>query len=292
MVVQTSEQLNHDRINLARLVRSLQATVSKGEWDTNSEKPGGIGWIKIQGLAQNLKYAHKLLSNVEQHHDLTHASTSWSLQDTKNILDNLDLRISELSKRLKPISVRPQPILPTLPTPIFPLSTEEVRPASPHAQQSPETLAAPLSAQDLLLSPSDSAVISPLEPKSASTLLPVETVLPSKSKASASTSLLKAQPAFMQNSASLHEELSEQLAQMATQLKRNTMHFAASLEKDKDVVLDAQGKLDKNFDVMTKERVRLRDHSSKSWGTTWITLLSVIVALVGFILTFFVIRIT
>ena len=86
--------------------------------------------------------------------------------------------------------------------------------------------------------------------------------------------------------------MSEQLANMAAQLKRNAMHFAGALEKDKAVVTEAQEKMERNFDVMTKERVRLRDHRSKSWGTTWLVVLSLVVALVGFILTFFVIRIT
>jgi low affinity Fe/Cu permease len=86
--------------------------------------------------------------------------------------------------------------------------------------------------------------------------------------------------------------MSEQLANMAAQLKRNAMYFAGALEKDKAVVTGAQEKVERNFDMMTKERVRLRDHRSKSWGTTWLVVLTLAVALVGFIMTFFVIRIT
>ena len=96
----------------------------------------------------------------------------------------------------------------------------------------------------------------------------------------------------MQNSAALQEELSAQLAQMATQLKKNAIHFAGALDKDKAVVLEAQEKLERNHDVMSKERVRLRDHHSKSWSTTWITLLSLIVVAIGFFMTFLVIRVT
>lgn len=103
---------------------------------------------------------------------------------------------------------------------------------------------------------------------------------------------VKGTPAFYQNSSAIHDELSEQLAQMATQLKRNAIHFAGSLEKDKAVVLETQEKLERNFDVLSNERVRLRDHRTKSWGTTWITVLSIVVAMIGFILTFFVIRFT
>ena len=86
--------------------------------------------------------------------------------------------------------------------------------------------------------------------------------------------------------------MAEQLAKMATQLKRNAIHFAGSLEKDKAVVQDAQEKMERNYDGMTKERVRLRDHRSKSWGTTGIVILSLIVAVIDYFMTFFVIRMT
>lgn len=79
---------------------------------------------------------------------------------------------------------------------------------------------------------------------------------------------------------------------MATQLRRNAQHFASSLEADKAVVQAAQEKIERNHDVMQTERVRLRDHRAKSWGTTWITILSMVVVVIGFLLSFFVIRLT
>lgn len=86
--------------------------------------------------------------------------------------------------------------------------------------------------------------------------------------------------------------MSNQLAAMATQLKRNALHLAEKLETDKGVVEGAKAKIEQNYDVMTKERVRLRDHRSKSWGTTWLVMLSMVVAVVGFLLAFCVIRLT
>ena len=154
-----------------------------------------------------------------------------------------------------------------------------------------------ISPEDLLLSPSDAT---PLSLEDDSLLSPLPSSLPS-SRPSVSTissgttnagSTTTTAPAFLQNSSALQEELSAQLAQMATQLKNNTIHFASSLDKDKSILGEAQEKLERNLDVMTKERTRLRDHHSKSWGTTWITLLSIVVAIIGFILTFFVIRFT
>ncbi|KII92205.1 hypothetical protein PLICRDRAFT_464542 [Plicaturopsis crispa FD-325 SS-3] len=71
--------------------------------------------------------------------------------------------------------------------------------------------------------------------------------------------------------------MSEQLAQMATQLKRNAMHFSESLARDQAVVDEAQEKLEGNYDVMKKERVRLRDHRGKSGSTTCLVLMSMLV---------------
>ena len=94
------------------------------------------------------------------------------------------------------------------------------------------------------------------------------------------------------STAAVHEELSAQLAQMATQLKRNAVHFSDSLAKDQAVVEEAGLKLESNFDSLHKERTRLRDHSGKSRGTTWLTVFSIIVVFISFIVMFFIIRFT
>ncbi len=77
---------------------------------------------------------------------------------------------------------------------------------------------------------------------------------------------------------------------MAKQLKRNAVHFSNSLEKDKAVVEDAQAKLEVNHDVMQKERLRLRDHSGKSRGTTCMVLGIILLVLVVFMLMVSLIR--
>lgn len=79
---------------------------------------------------------------------------------------------------------------------------------------------------------------------------------------------------------------------MATQLKRNAIHFSETLAKDQSVVEETQEKLQGNYDVMKKERTRLRDHSGKSGSTTCITMLVLLVVSVLFALMFFVIRLT
>jgi len=79
---------------------------------------------------------------------------------------------------------------------------------------------------------------------------------------------------------------------MAQQLKLNALHFADSLAKDQGVVDDAKEKIEENFEVMKKERIRLRDHRGKSAGTTCIVMLIVIVVMAAFFLVYFVIRLT
>ena len=132
---------------------------------------------------------------------------------------------------------------------------------------------------------------------------PLEPTLPSPKELPITDDLLAAPPEKLPPSpstsrrvplstAAVHEELSAQLAQMATQLKRNAIHFSDTLAKDQAVVEETQLKMEANYDSMHRERTRLRDHSGKSRGTTWLTLFSVIAVFVSFFLMFFVIRLT
>lgn len=169
-----------------------------------------------------------------------------------------------MAQRLAPLVLRPVPILPTIPPPPPPVDVSvsasdsqaetESAPSDPASTLLPAEESSAIAAHELLLTPSDSRAFS------RGPINPTETLLPPSLPAAAEKSTSQATPAFMQNSAALQEELSAQLAQMATQLKRNAIHFAGALEKDKSVVLETQEKLERNHDVMSKERVRLRDH--------------------------------
>jgi len=79
---------------------------------------------------------------------------------------------------------------------------------------------------------------------------------------------------------------------MAAQLKRNATHFSESLAGDQAVMVDAQTKIEGNFDVMKAQRVRLRDHRGKSGSTTCLVLMSLLIVAISFVLMFFVIRLT
>jgi hypothetical protein len=98
--------------------------------------------------------------------------------------------------------------------------------------------------------------------------------------------------ALLQNSTAAQEELSVQLAQMAGQLRRNAERFSKALAVDQAVLHDAEEKMGTNYEVMKRERVRLRDHRGKSIGTTCLTITSVLVVTVAFVVMLFVLRFT
>jgi SNARE protein 1 len=59
---------------------------------------------------------------------------------------------------------------------------------------------------------------------------------------------------------------------MAAQLKHNALYLSDSLAKDQTVVAEAEQKLEGNYTVMERERIKLRDHTGKSRGTTCLVL--------------------
>ncbi len=99
-------------------------------------------------------------------------------------------------------------------------------------------------------------------------------------------------PALLQYSTALQEELAMQLVQMAGQLRRNAEHFSGALAADHGVLRVAEEKVGANLDVMKRERVRLRDHRDKALGTTCLTISSVVVVAIAFLVMFFVIQFT
>ncbi|SJL11992.1 uncharacterized protein ARMOST_15407 [Armillaria ostoyae] len=131
----------------------------------------------------------------------------------------------------------------------------------------------------------DSLLLSPSDPPST-TISPLPTFLPASAMSMATgTSVL-------QNTNALHNELSEQLAQMATQLQRNALHLSDSLSADKFIVEEAQQKIESNFNFMRKERVNLRDFRGKSGSTTCLVVMSIIVVTVLFIFMVMLIHLT
>jgi SNARE protein 1 len=133
----------------------------------------------------------------------------------------------------------------------------------------------------------------PREPSLDAGAVPTSS-LPPKIQPSPLASTTDAAPsqALLQHSTAVQEELSAQLAQMAGQLRRNAEHFSKALAVDQAVLRDAEEKVGTNYDVMKRERVRLRDHRGKSIGTTCLTITSILVVTVAFVVMLFILRFT
>lgn len=177
-----------------------------------------------------------------------------------------------------------------------PSTVQRLAPPSEVTSGPIEEVEPPAADVDLLLgSAEDESSRPPLEPApdadaSASSIhLPPR--IPAPPLASSAADATPAQ-GFLQHSTALQEELSAQLAQMAGQLRRNAEHFSTALAADQAVLRNTEEKIGANYDVMKRERVRLRDHRGRSLGTTCLTLASVLVVAVAFLVMFFILRFT
>jgi len=291
------DEPHHDEINLIRLLRRLEKSVSTQEEWQPSSRPQPEIWLKTQSALQKLKFARKLVKNVE--FDNMDQSPKWILQlnDTKIRLDRIEAFLKDCEKQSKPEVVKSIPILPTLPIPELPpestpLAYSEIDKNLESQSQTMVKRSPRISTTGLFISPPNPSEFSPTLITSA-----IPSLLPVNASDTASTSAYarSAAPVARKlvgvgNSIAVQEELSSQLELMAAQLKRNALHFSTSLANDQAVVEDAQLKLEGNYDVMMKERVRLRDHRGKSGSTTCMVLAIVALVLVLFILMISIIR--
>ncbi|KAI9444086.1 hypothetical protein H4582DRAFT_1057837 [Lactarius indigo] len=284
-----NEQVIHDRVNLVRLVRRLDKSVNESDWGTGR---GWAQWLKSERVLQQLKHARKLLGNVELDNQIQpSAKLGKRLAEIRGLLDRLDAAMLSVNERVAPEPPRLEPFLPTVPRP-SPSVTR--KPDLPTVQR----LAPPSHVTSSLLTTEDAE---------ASTAVDVDLLLGSADESGAflppnrtpSTIGVRntggdaaSSAALLQNSTALQEELAAQLAQMAGQLRRNAEHFSGALAADQGVLRIAEEKVGANLDVMKRERGRLRDHRGKALGTTCLTISSVLVVAIAFLVMFFVIRFT
>lgn len=274
------ERIVHDRINLYRLVRRLEQSVAEEGWSNPSDLadsepfPHAI-WIRSQGTLGKIRHAKSLLKNAE----LESQIREWDLDyhDVAIRLSKLEVVVSEVNKKCASTPRRPPPMLPLMPQPVD--KPENVTSGSPPPYQEDRELNEVFA---------DSGLQDPTPQSPENPTIPDDLLTAPSEKFPASTS----NPRLPLSTAAVHEELSAQLAQMATQLKRNAVHFSDTLARDQAVVEETKLKMESNFDGLQKERTRLRDYSGKSSGTTWLTVFSVVVVIVSFFVMFFIIRLT
>ncbi|KAJ7067854.1 hypothetical protein C8F01DRAFT_1364295 [Mycena amicta] len=262
--------MSHDEINLKRLVRRLEKSAVASEWPIAGDET----YIKVQGALQKVKYARKLLANVELEDLEPSPKTALRYDEFKTILDRVDSFLKELEKKTTPKPTRPAPILPTLPLP----------PAAPEPPQPQPQRAEPPDSADNLLFDSSSPTSPPVHSSSRSLLLGSE-------KPTKSTMTTGAQPIpTLQHSTLRQREMADQMAIMAEQLKRNSVYFSELLDKDKRVIEETENKLEGNYGYMQKTRLRTRDLRGKTGGTTCLVLLIIVFVTVLFMFMVSLIR--
>ncbi|KAF9650568.1 hypothetical protein BDM02DRAFT_3092878 [Thelephora ganbajun] len=276
------EQVVHDRINLYRLLRRLEKSVAEEGWHNpgdlkDSEPFPHAVWIRTQGTLGKIKHARSLLKNVELESQIRERDFDYN--DVRNRLSTLENVVSEVNKKWTPTPRRPPPILPLMPQLVDEPENVTPEPPPPPYEEG----------QKLNNKFEDSIPPELTLPSSEESPITDDLLTAPSEKLPPSTSSSRRVPL---STAAVHEELSAQLAQMATQLKRNAIHFSDTLVRDQAVVEETKLTMESNFDSMQKERTRLRDHTGKSRGTTWLTLFSVIAVFVSFFIMFFIIRLT
>jgi len=193
---------------------------------------------------------------------------------------------------VRPKPHRPEPFLTSVPLP--PLSARGIQ-SDPQYGDTTAGISAPIADEDVTPQPESDLLLGPIDdrpeltPARDQVAVKPNTTLLSPIQPSTGTSTTTA---FMQNSTALQQDMSAQLAMMSGQLRRNAMHFSESLARDQTVMKDAEEKISQNYDTMKRERVRLRDHHGKSWGTTCLTVSSVLVVAIAFVMMYLLIRFT
>ncbi|KAJ2382703.1 hypothetical protein GGI23_007306 [Coemansia sp. RSA 2559] len=93
---------------------------------------------------------------------------------------------------------------------------------------------------------------------------------------------------LLQSQRGMHDELTDDLARMASVLKKNTVDFGELLEKDKKELDETAQHLEKSAAGVGRHGVRLNKYRKRAWGTTGLTWLAVLVVVsVFFILVLF-----
>ncbi|KIJ49543.1 hypothetical protein M422DRAFT_204934 [Sphaerobolus stellatus SS14] len=273
----SQEQLKHDRVNLRRLVKRLEVIVSTEQWASDEENEET--WVKVNGISQSIRYARQLLLNVDTYDELDPQSSTSIIQ--KRRLDSIRETLNRLDRVVDVVKnkLESQSKLPTTSYLSLVSLPKEPPSAGHNIDASPEAELIPVEGPSTSIAEREVDLASELLPESQPERV---RSMPSQTPA---TALFGA-------STKTHEELSEELARMAEQLKKNTLYFSDSLEKDKSVLESASEVIEKNYNSLTTQQSRLKTHGGKSFWTTWMTLGSIIGVCIAWVLVFIMIRLT
>ncbi|KAI9332378.1 hypothetical protein BDR26DRAFT_869393 [Obelidium mucronatum] len=84
----------------------------------------------------------------------------------------------------------------------------------------------------------------------------------------------------------MQEAISEDLVKMAERLKANSLMFGDSLARDKEVMADAEHKLDANVQTITRQGSKLEKVLATTRGNCWLTVFAVVGVCLLFVFAF------
>ncbi|KAG9126648.1 hypothetical protein FRC07_002620 [Ceratobasidium sp. 392] len=308
-----SSDASHNQVNLARLLRRLEKAVDTQDWSYQNLTERSARWVQAEGMLQSVAYARQLLSSIRTSEgmeidgstDSIHDVRSQYLKNTEAKINHVEAALADIKDRSQPSQSKPPSFLSHVPPPRpKPAARPEIIVTSsaskPSELDSSDALLPAGEAQLTLPSPeNDLLPTTPVpepEPKLSApnpSDSPRESLIPrSRPSESTSTAPLPDMPAFMHTSLQTQEDLSEQLAQMAAQLKRNAQTFAAQLHEDNALVQLAHDQLEGVHTRVKTERTTLRDFRGKSGYTTCMVMGAVVVVMISWVMMFFLIKVT
>ncbi|KAL7415389.1 hypothetical protein BDY24DRAFT_382750 [Mrakia frigida] len=311
----SDERTSHNKVNLGRILSRLDKNVKAGV--------EGKTWWEVRKLSEDAKYARQLLDSViAEEGDAPGTSDAFSkFESTLNRI-SMSLILAQPSPPslpLTPIYSFPPPPAPTkAPTPSLssrvssnPLESI-ILPSQPNEPQPDLILgeSAPSSSDPLLAEDDSSTHVfasalqqshshsSPKIPTATSTenekshqLLgpprPREEVLQLQKEKSENE-----KSGLMGSTSRLHDELTEQLAQMSTQLRKNALHFSNSLEAEKPLLEQGASLLESNISRLTGSAGRLGAVSTSGRSNTWLVLGACAVVTLAWFWMYLIIRMT
>ncbi|ELU42734.1 Use1 domain-containing protein [Rhizoctonia solani AG-1 IA] len=296
-----NSESSHNQVNLARLLRRLEKAVQNQDWNYQSLTESSATWIRAEGMLQyrvgstplhNMTFGYR---NPRSEYWQATESKIAALESVLNDVRSVSNRVNFYLPKPKAPSYLshvppPRPKLTLQPTvtitadeikspeeitsqALLPVEERELEPRSPQSALLPTTAFPDFGGKHTRAEPSDS-------------------LLPPRPQHSSSNSPTTDLPAFMQTSLQTQEDLSEQLALMAAQLKRNAQTFAAQLHEDNTLVQLAHDQLEGVHTRVKTERSTLRAFSAKSGYTTWMTIGIIIVVIISWVSMFLMIKIT
>ncbi|KAI5450376.1 hypothetical protein NCC49_003158 [Naganishia albida] len=279
-------QLSHASVNLPRLVKSLSTRATKLDQED---------WAQVRNGQATVEYTRGLLKLVREENVVPIGKVNTLERDLNDIAKAFDEAVKAKPVPSSSTSAAP-PSLPTIPIPAS-LLTQPSPSSIPSAQPDPQ-LPDPTSS---------SSTTRQLPIREASISLPALTTRESFLADKEDEALLPLQPENdarnelfsgaqsgrgFRGAAQLHDELGGQLAEMSHQLKLNAVHFSKSLEDEKGILEQSTEVLSRNLDRTQISKKSLDSVRKKTGGTTWLTIISIIVVMVAFMWTYLLIRFT